>query len=536
LKRSGPYLWLSILVCAGYFVVFIFPNHAASENIKMVAVFEPDEAVPLPYVFDMLEPADTLKQALINFAFYEYYFYGFPYFAVSALSLTPLIPFDALGDIPLVMVILRQVVSVLPMLAAILLLVYMQTKFSSSRSIVLLLLLLSVPAVVQNNFWWHPDSLAILFAMLVIFFLQRDRLDFGINFYLAAVFCGFSAGTKGIGFYFFLAIFVYLSFGYFSRKIAPTRLVMAGLGFILCMGAAYLLANPILVYRGVRNDYFRVMREQSVLLSSGYEILYAKGLSAALPTLKEYYGSVPSLILALSACVIGIVNEKTRLLNVIILAWALPISVQVFWITHFKFQYWLPVALPLFSTMAAHLPDRIHVPIALQSIRSQKGFWFFVQAFIALAVMIQMAVFVSSDISRYVERLHRADENASIQFHGLARQALEPLDDESVFVYHDVRMYVPSTPRWKTEAVFHLLDYDYISSRKFDVLMLMQQRLYDYLNPNAQGVDPEKLAQSRVFYRDAHEGTIEGYRLVFRNDFGLVYVKDDLFRQYFDGK
>ena len=91
-KTSNIYFWLSLLVCVVYFVLFIFPNRVGSENIKMVAVFEPDESVPLPYVLDMIEPADTLKQSLINFAFYDYYFYGFPYFAASALSLLPLVP------------------------------------------------------------------------------------------------------------------------------------------------------------------------------------------------------------------------------------------------------------------------------------------------------------------------------------------------------------------------------------------------------------------------------------------------------------
>jgi hypothetical protein len=307
----------------------------------------------------MIEPADTLKQALINFAFYEYYFYGFPFFAVSASSLLPLIPMGLIKDIPLVMVILRQVLSVLPMIAAVLLLIRIQTGFKSYKSIVLLLLLLSIPAVVRNNFWWHPDSLAILFAMLVIYFLNKDDLSFGSNFYLAAVMCGFSAGTKGIGFYFFLSIFVYLLLGYFWKKAPLGRLFLSSLGFIFCMVAAYLLANPILVYRGVRNDYFALMERQSVELYSGYWVLYPKGFLASLGPLTEYFGHILFLALALFACVAGIVKDRNRLLNIVILTWAIPMSVMAFWISNFKFQYWIPVALPLFSTMMDYLPDRI---------------------------------------------------------------------------------------------------------------------------------------------------------------------------------
>jgi len=82
----------------------------------------------------MIAPAPTLNLALRQFVFYDYYYYGFPFFAASALLLLPLQWLSHLGDIPLVMLILRQFVSVLPMLAALLLLVYMQDGFHSYRS------------------------------------------------------------------------------------------------------------------------------------------------------------------------------------------------------------------------------------------------------------------------------------------------------------------------------------------------------------------------------------------------------------------
>lgn len=122
------------LISLGYFVVFCFPNAANSADPAMVQVFEPDEAMPLPYVLHMIAPYDSLKESLYNFAYYNYYFYGFPHFAWSALVLLPLRWAGQLDNTPLVMLVLRQFVSLAPMLAAIWLLVYLQTAFKKLES------------------------------------------------------------------------------------------------------------------------------------------------------------------------------------------------------------------------------------------------------------------------------------------------------------------------------------------------------------------------------------------------------------------
>jgi hypothetical protein len=531
LKNPGLYFWLSVVFCIVYFVLFISPNRVGSRNMAMLAVFEPDESVPLPYVFEMIKPAETVKDALINFAFYEYYFYGFPFFAVSALSVLPLVPLGLIDDISLVMVILRQVLSVLPMLAAVLLMAHIQPGFKSYKSLVLVVLSLSIPAVVRNNFWWHPDSLATLLTVLTIYVLYKDDLKFGRGFYIAALLCGFSAGTKGIGFYFFLAIGVYLLLGFFLKKLPLGKLFLMGLGFILCMGAGYLLANPILVYRGVRNDYFALMERQSVELYSGYWVLYPKGFFVSLGPLQEYFGHILFLALAVFACLTGIVKDRNRLLNILILTWAIPMSVMAFWISNFKFQYWIPVAVPLFSSMMDFLPDGVSRP---REFSMQKVVRSLPQIVFSLAIVLQVVSYIDSDIDRYLAYLNREKDKPALVFHDLAKDALKPVLDDKIFAYNDVRMYFPTPEGWRMEAVFQPLDYDYITSRDFDVLLIMQQRVYDYIDPGTQGIDPEEFAQSRIFYHDANDGKIEGYRLVFRDYFGLVFVKEEVFEQNFE--
>src|SRR5664280_1992605 len=225
------------------FVLFALPNAAASQNLAMVQIFQPDEAAPLSYIMKMIAPAPTLNLALRHFIFYDYYYYGFPFFAASALLLLPLQWLGRLGAIPLVMLILRQFVSVLPMLAALLLLVFMQDGFRTYRSPVLFAFLLVIPAVVQNNSWYHPDGITFLLVVLTIYFLKRDNLRFGWNFLLAAIMSGVATATKLVGAYFFLAVGLALLLGLLLKKASWKRLVVMAAAFLLTMGLAYLIAN-----------------------------------------------------------------------------------------------------------------------------------------------------------------------------------------------------------------------------------------------------------------------------------------------------
>jgi hypothetical protein len=526
-----PQIILAILVLLSlaYWVMFCFPNSTGAKDTQMLMAFEPDEAVPLPYVFDMIKPAATLKEALLNFAFYDYYFYGFPHFAYSAFVLLPLCWLGSLDSIPLVMIFLRQMVSVLPMLAAILLMVYLQTGFRSYKAIVLFILLASLPALVQNNYWWHPDSLAILFAILTIFFLSKDDLKLKRFFYIAAAMCGISAAIKGIGFYFFGTILVYLLLTFFQKKASVRKILLAGCGFILAMGAAFLVSNPILIYAPIRERYFYIMREQSILLGEGYEIQYAKGVLASLPLFTQSYGSLWFILLAFAANIWGIARGPRRLLHILILSWSVPITILITFFIHFKSQYWLPVAIAFLSSFACILPESLSLPAIF---RADKKRLIFIP--VALIIAVQWLQFVHKDSIDYIHGVRRETESSFIQFYQVSLPELAPLpSDRGYRVYFDVNMYVPGNDNWNKESIFEMLNYAYIDEKGFDILYLMQQRIYDYLNPEVEGIDPQKLEESRRFYRDANEDALRGYQLVFRNAYGLVYVKDTLYAQFF---
>ena len=517
---------LLLFMAAAFFFLFGLPNAVASNNLSMVQIFQPDETAPLSYIFRMIAPAPSLNLALRHFIFYDYYYYGFPFFASSALLLLPLQWLGRLGDIPLVMLALRQLISVLPMLIALLLLVYMQDGFRTYRSPVLFAILVSVPAVVENNSWYHPDGIVFLLVVLTLFFLKRDDLRFGKNFIFAAAMCGIATATKLVGVYFFLAVGMTLVLGLFLKKASLKKLALMAIAFIVTMAIIFVAANPFLLSHWARTAYQYILHKQGGLLENGYGVVYAKGLLESWPLVRESFGEAVFLLIALGTAIWGAWRGPQRLLHALILAWFIPLSVTVFVLTHFKFQYWMPVALPLLSSLVLLLPEKWSKPASGQLA------WFSRLALL-LVVFIQFVAFANADGRTLYNRMHRADNNISIQFYDKVLSALKPLPDDKLHVYYDYRMYVPGKPGWVTETNFDLLEYAYIQEHKFDVLLLLDQRIRDYLNPKAVGIDPELFARNQQFYRAADNETILGYHLVYRDSFALIYVRDALFQEYY---
>src|ERR1051325_4169431 len=225
MKPANKRTLLAILIISSAcFILFIFPNNTGAKDQMMISIFEGDEFAQYGVVLKMFNPYPELKDTILNFIAYRHYYYGSPFYFSSAFSLLPVkLVQNIHKTTQLNMLLLRQLISVLPMLGALVTLTYTQTRFKSfAKSVGLFIFLLAVSAVVENNLWWHADALAIFFVSLTIFFLDRDDLRFGSNFYLAAVSTGLATGTKVIGLFFFLAIPVYLLVGV-SRGLLTWR-------------------------------------------------------------------------------------------------------------------------------------------------------------------------------------------------------------------------------------------------------------------------------------------------------------------------
>ena len=526
-RSSITILFSLILIAAIAFLLFTIPNSRASDDLAMVSIFEPDEGIAIPVVFRMISPKETFKQFIIQFVFYEYYFYGFPYFASSALVLFPLQWLDHLQNMPLVMLTLRQMISVLPMLAGLLILVFMQDGFQTYRSIGLFIFLLFVPAIVRNGFWWHPDGLTLLLSVLVIYFLWKDNRQFGWKFVIAAAICGVLIATKLVGAYFFLAVGTTLIWGLFEKKLTWKKALRISLIFILIMVIFFILANPFILSKGTRIWYFDIVKKQSAMLSQGYGIVYEKGLHGAWPLMHEFYGEVIFLILAIGATLWGIWQSKNRFLHALTLAWFIPLTISLLTTSHFKFQYWLPVAIPLFSNLIVLLPE------TWKELKWTRIQWI-IRGILLAIVGVQFVMFFSQSVQMAAAQIQRKENNPHIDFYDQSLEQLSPIFPDEMYVYYDYRLYVPETTGWVTETSFELLDYDYIQGRNFQILLLLEQRIRDYLHPNATGIDAEQFALNQQFYRDADNGNIEGYHLLYRNETGLIYIHDDVCQAYFD--
>jgi hypothetical protein len=298
------------------------------------------------------------------------------------------------------------------------------------------------------------------------------------------------------------------------------------LAFLGVMALAYLIGNPFLASGWARIEYIQIFNKQTTWLSQGYSVLYERGLAAAWPVMRQSYGEAAFLLVSIGAAVWGAVWGTRRLLYGLILAWFVTVSVAVIWVSHFKFQYWLPAALPLLSCLAVLLPENWRSAWGSQKTR-------IAHAVLLVGLLAQFVLFVNVDVQNYNRRLHRAENNQRIQFYQQSVKTLAPLALPSVRLYFDYRMYMPDTQNWSTETNYELLEYDYIQRSNFDVLLLLEQRIRDYLNPEVEGVDPKTFARNQKFYRDADNAAIQGYHLIYRDPVGLIYVRDDLYQQYY---
>ena len=353
--------WALLPLILAYFILFIFPNAQGAADEHMLFLTSPDENIQYPNLLRMLTPGSTLIESLKHFFNHQHYIYGYPFYFFNALAALPLkiiYGADLAAHTQTLILFLRQGISVLPMLAALVIFTALQTGLRSFwRSAALFLFLAFVPGVFRQNIqWWHPDALTVLAVALTFYFLDRDQLRFGRNFYFAAAACGLAAGTKLIGFFFFLAIAWYLLTGLRRRCLTWPQALKAGALFILILFAVFILTNPLLLIPQTRAAILQVHQDHNFSFTHGWENqdAYAKGPLSWLPVLERWYGSGYFLAFALLSLLMAALAGPRRLHNQLILAWALPYTAYLGWVIAVRpDHYWLPVLIPVFSALLA---------------------------------------------------------------------------------------------------------------------------------------------------------------------------------------
>ncbi len=506
----------------------------------MLSIFEVDEYAQYPHILRMLTPGDTLYQSLRNFLLYLHYYYGYPFYFLSAVSILPIkwiSGSDWALQTPLIVLVLRQMLSVLPALLAVGVLTYCQTGFRSLwRSLLLFLFLLIIPGMVSNNLWWHPDALALLFVALTFFFLQRDDMRFGRNFLLAAAACGLAVSAKHQGLFFYLAVPVYIIWGAVGRRLIWWKVPLMGLIFMAVMAGAVLLTNPLLLLPQERAEILATQVNNLQTLASGFVFKNAQPYFAwnRYPDdFRIHYGELAFILLALVALVLGMRNPRTRVLNVMILLWTIPLIYSINFAATRRTHYFLPVILPLFSSLHSLFPERWRLDNPLENglIRSERARRGLILAALA-GMLIQAIIFSNADIQMVTRYLYREQTSPSLAFYeNLSSKILKSFEEDRLVIYRDWHMYVPpGHPGWRVEMNWELASYELMADLVPDVILLERANLEMVTQPGAleEAARPDDMGAWQRFYGDASADKLPGYEMVYSDHFGLAFLRSDL--------
>ncbi len=358
-----------LILCVLSFIASAVVNTKGVKDAHMLSLLSADESIQYPYLTHMLSGGNNLFETVKNFVSYQHYFYGYPFYVISAASILPvrLMSGTAFAEqVQLNLLLLRQFVSVFPMLLVIFLLVYLQTGFrDGAKSVLLFFILITIPAVTRHNLWfWHPDALALLGIVGSLFFLNKDQFQLGKSFTYAAIACGLAAGIKVIGAFFFLAVLVYLWMAKKQASLNMRQIVKKGAIFLLVFLLVFLITNPLLLIPQTRSQILKIQAQQNYFVREGWtdEDIYQTGLTAWLPYFREWYAHGLILILLIVSILYGILQGKHRLMNTLLMAWIIPYSIYlIFFVAVKPFHYPLPVMVPLFSAALNLLPEKQEV-------------------------------------------------------------------------------------------------------------------------------------------------------------------------------
>ncbi len=540
-KTQKGVLWVLLLVGLAYFLLFLLPNSKGARDGDMVSIFEPDEGVQFAHPLRMISGGDSYKDVIRKFFFYQHYYYGFPFYVASvALVLLPIKLLHGLGDVPLQMLWLRQMISVLPMILAVLALVYTQTRFKKwLASIALFVFLLTIPAVFENSTWWHPDSLTVLFIALTFMFLDLDELRFGPYFYLAAAACGMATATKLLGLFFFIAIPIYLLLGLRARKITIKTAVWRAVAFVAIMFGVFVIANPFLLDTGQRAFALKVQTKQAAAMSAGWNVQYSRGPLAWYPMIREMYGSIWTILLAFGVVIANIWQDRKRVLNILILSWTLPYLIYVMAVIVIKPHHFLiPIFLPLFSSLVTVFD------VIPRFRREDPRGWksqapaLLLNAAVIVILGVQVVHNLSWDIQHYQQTVNKEKNSAEISFFdSLNREYLANLPaDRRLNVFRDVRAYVQRQPNWEMLVRSKPATYAVLNENKIGLAVLWNQRALDYTQEDTleKAIDKEQMQKVYDFYLDVRNQDVDGYRLLYRTECCSAYLRQDLYAEYFE--
>ena len=360
-KKQKRNLWILAWLGVAYFVLLLFPNTFMRGSDNPLVYLHTDEYVVYPSLERMFQFGPTLNTAWGRIIIHGEYHYGYPFFFFSWLTLLPLrlIEGQAFFDnIQRNIFLLRQLTCVLPMILTAGVMTFVMTELRKTwQAVFTFLFILTIPAVVGNvTQWWHPDALMMLAVALTFLFLKLDHQRLGSYFTLAAAACAMAASIKLMGFFFFLAIPLYITLAWRKAKFSINKTFWAATRFVLVMVVVIIMTNPFLFYQGPRNDMLAIQAQKTQELRFGYHheesIYYQLGPQYWRWTIETSYGAPYFPMLLLVTLIVSAVTQPEDVNRWVLLAWVVPIGVYLLWFVSPKpDHYLLPLMLPLYATV-----------------------------------------------------------------------------------------------------------------------------------------------------------------------------------------
>jgi hypothetical protein len=545
-KQKEVLFWLGIISIL-YFILFIFPNLTGAKDEVMISVFEHDEFAQFPHVVRMITPGDTFYQSLRNFVVYLHYFYGYPFYFFSAISIFPLkliLGPEWIDNTRLIMAVLRQMINLLPMVLSAVIMVYVITKFKTLwKSLLLLIFLLTIPAVVSNNMWWHPDSLLTLFCVITIFFLIKDDFRFGRNFYFSGIACGLAIGAKILGVLFVLTYAIYLVYGIFTKHLTIRKFIFVSFLILVIVLGTVVLSNPLLLLPIERREIittFRLNLEQS---THGFWVLKKSGennLSAIISILSTDYGLGLVTLISFVSLFWGLLKEKTRVISLVNLSWLFAFMVYfIFIASTLRSHYFLPIIFPLFSNLFIFLPDNFDILFTnnMKKVKPRIIVKPLLQTSLILLVIMQIFLVVPKDINIYIQALNKEKTSPSIElFRDTQNKYLYLIPQEkNILIYRDWRAYVEPKENYSIVYDWSLANYELINELGPDLLFIEYDNTHYFSDETKieQAIRPEEMVMMNRFYSDVYEEEVEGFKLLNKTNFGYVFVKNTFYEDFF---
>jgi hypothetical protein len=194
-------------------------------------------------------------------------------------------------------------------------------------------------------------------------------------------------------------------------------------------------------------------------------------------------------------------------------------------------HFFLPILLPVYSSLVVLFE---FPPFSAEKPRTPAS-WLWGGVILAI-ITYQFGVYINKDVSLFREVLTREENEKSLVFYKVLEQRYLPRiqTNDELKVFRDVRMYFPDNLRWNVRTFWNS-KYSTIEKIKPDIIILWSQRILDYTHEGAQenAVDPATFQDTYTFFVDADNDRLRGYRLIYRDSEGLMFVSDAIFERYF---